>query len=87
VELVDQPATIIPVLLSGIRDVLTAETETESRQRSRDLFDWMDASLTDANGRCHGVNEGSLEVKAENRHAMRPTASALRKAGRRERDK
>lgn len=86
VELVDQPATIIPVLLSGIRDVLAAETETESRQRSRDLFDWMDASLTDANGRCHGVNEGSLEVKAENRHAMRPTASALRKAGRRERD-
>ena len=79
VELVDQPASVIPTLLEGIRGVLMAETRTDHRQRSDDLFDWMNTSLSDANGRCHGVNEGSLEVKAENRHAMRPTASAQRK--------
>lgn len=84
VELVDQPAEVIPLLLEGVRGVLMADTQSDRRQRSRDLHDWMNHSLSDANGRCHGVNEGSLEVKAENRHAMRPTASALRKA---ERDK
>ena len=83
VELVDQPADVIPVLLEGYKRIIMAETHADRGAQERSLFEWMDASLADANGRCHGVTEGSLSPKTEHpRNAMKPTASAERKARR-----
>ena len=80
-ELVDQPPEVIPELLEGYRTVLHSEKRNAREERA--LFDWMSTSLPDANGRCHGVSEGSLEAKAEpSRDRMKTTAAARRRRSR-----
>jgi len=74
VELVDEPADVVPSLLKAYIDV------AEGRRSPADASIWL-AKLPDANGRAHGVSRGSLEVKTElSRGELRPTAAANREA-------
>jgi putative protease len=80
VELVDQPPNVIPVLLEGYRSIITADKRNQREEAQHTLFEWMNSSLPDSNGRCHGVSAGSLEVKPEqSREHMKMTAAASRK--------
>lgn len=79
VELVDEPASVVPDLLRAYQSVLTG------RKSPGEVASWL-ASLPDANGRAHGVSRGSLEVKTElARGDLRPTAAASREASRKRR--
>ena len=79
VELVDEPASIVPDLLRAYQSVLTG------RKSPGEVASWL-SSLPDANGRAHGVSRGSLEVKSEiARSDLRPTAAASREASRKRR--
>ena len=83
-ELVDQPAHVIPELLEGYRGVLAADTPNERRRAQSEHLAWMNEQLADANGRCFGVGEGSLAVKAEvGRRRMKKTASQKSREDRR----
>ena len=74
VELVDEPASVVPELLSRYRDLANGRTS------SSELASWL-SKLPDANGRAHGISRGSLEVKTElARGELRPTAAASREA-------
>jgi collagenase-like PrtC family protease len=74
IELVDEPAEVVPGLLEGYREVL------QGRKHPGQLWAWL-AQLPDANGRVHGVSAGSLEVVKERKTGqMKPTASALKAA-------
>lgn len=79
VELVDEPASVVPDLLRAYQSVLTG------RKSPGEVASWL-SSLPDANGRAHGVSRGSLEVKTEiARGDLRPTAAASREASRKRR--
>lgn len=79
VELVDEPASVVPDLLRAYQSVLTG------RKSPGEVASWL-SSLPDANGRAHGVSRGSLEVKTElSRGDLRPTAAASREASRKRR--
>lgn len=78
-ELVDQPADVVPRLLQGYRDVLNAENPRNRMKAQKAHYTWMN-QVPDANGRCHGVSEGSLAVKAEvDKRFMKKTASSQRR--------
>ena len=74
IELVDEPADYVAPLAEGYRDVALA------RQSPRELWQLL-TRLPDANGRAHGVGEGSLGVHKERAAGtMRQTAYARKAA-------
>lgn len=70
IELVDQPAHVIPQLLEGYRRIITTGA-TDCK-----FWDWLER-LPDANGRSHGISPGSFVVRQErSKSTMKPTASS-----------
>ena len=68
IELVDEPAASVAPLLESYRATL------EGRKTVRDAWTFLE-TMPDANGRRHGVGEGSLAVAAERERAdMKQTA-------------
>lgn len=75
VELVDEPADVVAPLMEAYRDVL------EGRRGWREVWSFL-GTLPDANGRKHGVNEGSLAVIGEQaKEARKETAYQKKTAG------